>query len=159
MIVYQLASSLEGSAICEGSLSSPFNPALANPVAFRRPAPPLTLKKPLDNLYTDMVTFVMLARQTTLPRPLNQANSFAPTLLEPLRSLFAALSLYFQQLAASFAKTPGWGVPVQLVRRVLTPPLIDFHLPLFSQTYKPLFPQLLCLHIYTKRRGVRAQRD
>src|SRR5216684_406160 len=102
-----------------------------------------------------MITSVMLARQITLPRPPNQANSFAPTLLEPLGSLLATLSLCFQQLAASFRKTPGWGVPVQLVRRVVTPPLIDFHLPLFSQTYKPLFPQLLCLHIYTKPPGVR----
>ena len=36
------------------------------------------------------------------PRPFN--------LLQPLASLFAAPVLCFQQLAASFAKTPGWGV-------------------------------------------------
>jgi hypothetical protein len=117
-------------------------------------------QKPLDKRYTNMITSVMLARQITLPKPPNQANSFAPKLLEPLCSLFAPLSLCFQQLAASFSKTPGWGVPVQLVRRVLTPPLIDFHLPLFSQTYKPLLPQLLCLHIHaTPPGGVGVQRD
>src|SRR5260370_13993704 len=110
-------------------------------------------KKTLDKRYTDMITFVMLARQITLSNPPNQANSFAPTLLQSLGSLFAISVVYFQQLAASFCKTPGWGVPVQVVRRVVTPPLIDFHLPLFSQTYKPLFPQLLCFHIYTKPPG------
>src|SRR5258707_834936 len=29
--------------------------------------------------------------------------------LQPLYSLFGALTLYFQRLAASFSKTPGWG--------------------------------------------------
>ncbi len=67
-------------------------------------------KKTLDNPYTHMLTSVMLARQITLPHPPNQANSFAPALLPPLSSLFAAPLLCFQQLAASFRKTPGVGV-------------------------------------------------
>ena len=67
-------------------------------------------KKTLDNPYTHMITSVMLARQITLPHPPNQANSFAPALLQPLSSLFAAPLLCFQQLAASFRKTPGVGV-------------------------------------------------
>src|SRR5712691_13192952 len=69
-------------------------------------------KKTLDNPYTHMLTSVMLPRQITLPHPPNQANSFAPTLLQPLSSLFAAPLLCFQQLAASFPKTPGVGVPM-----------------------------------------------
>src|SRR6266852_358966 len=61
-------------------------------------------KKTLDNPYTHMLTSVMLARQITLPHPPNQANSFAPILLQPLSSLFAPPVLCFQQLAASFPK-------------------------------------------------------
>src|SRR5216684_6778434 len=53
----------------------------------------------------------MLAGQITLPSSPHQGNSFASMLLEPLCSLFATLSLCFQHLAASFRKTPGWGVP------------------------------------------------
>src|SRR6266481_4604685 len=52
----------------------------------------------------------MLAGQITLPSSPNQGNSFASMLLEPLCSLFATLSLCFQQLGASSRKTPGWGV-------------------------------------------------
>src|SRR5260370_31248940 len=137
----------------------------------------------------------MLPRQATLPHPANRANSFAPTLLLPLGSLFPICVVRFQQLAASFCKTPGVGLPIQcLVRcneaqksRSVTPllatlthslsrksvpchsyentrhgvplrsrhPLLTAHYsrfvaPLFSYSYKPLFPQLLCLHIYTK---------
>jgi len=58
-----------------------------------------------------MITSVMLARQITLPNTPNQANSFAPALLQPLGSLIAISVVCFQQLAASFAKIPGWGVP------------------------------------------------
>ena len=72
-------------------------------------------QKPLDRRYTYMITSAMLARQTILPNPSSQANSFAPTLLEPLGSLSATSVVCFQQLAASFRKTPGWGVPMQLV--------------------------------------------
>ena len=67
------------------------------------------LQKPLDNLYTNMITCVMLARQIILPHPPNSANSFTPTLLQPLGSPFAISVVCFQQLAASFDKTPGWG--------------------------------------------------
>src|SRR5713101_5826428 len=38
-------------------------------------------------------------------------NSRPVNVLQPLRSLSAAPVLHFQQLAASFPKTPGWGVP------------------------------------------------
>src|SRR5467141_3082034 len=100
-----------------------------------------------------MITSVMLARQITLPRPPHQANSFAPTLLEPLRSLFAISVVCFQQLAASFAKTPGRGTHATCPQGC-DAPLIDFHLPLFSQTYKSLFPQPLSFHIHTKPPGV-----
>src|SRR5712664_4127696 len=41
-------------------------------------------QKSLDNRYTNMISSVMLPRQTTLPRPLNPANSFPPIGLQPL---------------------------------------------------------------------------
>src|SRR5260370_42269966 len=68
-------------------------------------------KKTLDNRYSHMIISVMLARQITLQSSPNQHNSFASMFLEPLCSLFATLFLCFQRLAASFRKTPGWGVP------------------------------------------------
>ena len=77
--------------------------SLASPRAPRNP------KKTLDNPYTHMLTSAMLARQIPLPHPPRRSNSFAPMLLQPLSSLFASLSLCFQQLAASFRKTPGVG--------------------------------------------------
>ena len=76
-------------------------------------------KKILDNPYTHMITSVMLPRQIplpSLPSPPNQANAFISTLLQPLYSLFATSSLCFQQLAASFHKTPGWGVSAKKSR-------------------------------------------
>src|SRR5467141_983710 len=39
-------------------------------------------------------------------------NSRPFNLLQPLCSLFSTPVLCFQQLAASFPKTPGWGVPI-----------------------------------------------
>jgi hypothetical protein len=36
--------------------------------------------------------------------------------LQPLSALFAGPVLYFQQLAASFPKMPGWGVPLRNLR-------------------------------------------
>src|SRR4029077_20824917 len=57
-----------------------------------------------------MLTSAMLARQIPLLHPPRQSNSFAPMLLQPLSSLIASPSLCFQQLAASFRKTPGVGV-------------------------------------------------
>jgi len=44
-------------------------------------------------------------RSVPNPRPVN--------LLQPLCALFTALALSFQQLAASFCKTPGVGVPLR----------------------------------------------
>ena len=73
-------------------------------------------KKTLDNPYTHMITFVMLPRQTPLLSLPNQANSFTPTLLQPLGSRFPTSVVCFQQLAASFHKTPGWGVSAKKSR-------------------------------------------
>src|SRR6266446_7327152 len=41
-------------------------------------------QKSLDNQYTNMISSVMLPRQTTLSRPFHPANSFAPILLQTL---------------------------------------------------------------------------
>jgi len=67
-------------------------------------------KKTLDNPYTHMITSVMLPRQIPLLDTPNQSNSFIPTLLQPLCSRFPTPVVCFQQLTASFHKTPGWGV-------------------------------------------------
>ena len=66
-------------------------------------------KKTLDNPYTHMITSVMLPRQIPLLDTPNQSNSFIPTLLQPLCSRFPTPVVCFQQLTASFHKTPGWG--------------------------------------------------
>src|SRR6202162_6729746 len=50
-------------------------------------------------------------RKLSCPSRRSGPNSRPVNLLQPLRSLFAVPALYFQQLAASFHKTPGWGVP------------------------------------------------
>ena len=50
-------------------------------------------------------------RKLSCPSRRPGPNSRPVNLLQPLRSLFAVPALYFQQLAASFHKTPGWGVP------------------------------------------------
>ena len=85
----------------------------------------------------------MLARQITLRHPLNQANSFPPMPLQPLGALFASLFLCFQQLAASFCKTPGWGV----LPRCLG---VD-SAPSASRRYHlPSLLSALCFHTLTK---------
>ncbi len=130
----------------------------------RRPShsavqPPPPPKKPLDKRYTDMITSAMLARQITFPK---QANSFTPTLLQPLGSTFPASGVCFQQLAASFAKTPGWGVSLRQLSALCASALsfaVVFLRPLFSYSYKSLFPQTLSFHIHTKPPGVGVNYD
>jgi hypothetical protein len=63
-----------------------------------------------------MITYGMLPRQIPLLDTPNRSNSFIPTLLQPLCSLFATSVVCFQQLAASFCKTPGWGVSAKKSR-------------------------------------------
>jgi hypothetical protein len=69
-------------------------------------------QKSLDNLYTYMIFYVMLARQITLPRPF-------PTKLTALFRyscrLFVVLKKVnpfgIRQIQALFAKYRGWGIP------------------------------------------------
>jgi hypothetical protein len=97
-------------------------------------------------------------RSTPNSRPLN--------LLPPLCSLFATPVLCFQQLAASFAKTPGWGVPLQkrslesITYRLFSAtlfanwlPHVRFARPLFSWCYELLFPQHLYFHNHPRCPG------
>jgi hypothetical protein len=77
----------------------------------RLAACPIGIKKSLDNRYTNMITFVMLARQISLLPPL-------PTALTPLLrysyKLFVAPkkvnSFVIKQIQTLSAKHPGWGV-------------------------------------------------
>src|SRR5712664_1581763 len=50
-------------------------------------------------------------RKLSCPTRRSGPNSRPVNLLQPLASPIAASLLYFQQLAASFPKTPGWRVP------------------------------------------------
>ena len=70
-----------------------------------------------------MVAFRVLSR-TNLADPYRHSspNSWPFNLLQPLCSLFAAPVLCFQQLAASFPKTPGVGGTPTLPRRASLPP-------------------------------------
>jgi hypothetical protein len=101
-------------------------------------APLRNPKKTLDNPCTHMLTFAMLARQIPLPHPPHRGNSFAPMLLQPLSSLFASLSLCFQQLAASFRKTPGWGGTSTLPRHAWLPPDLLPRRPFTPSSERPL---------------------
>ena len=108
-------------------------------------------QKPLDNPYTNVITSVMLSRQIILPRP-------SPTKLTPflryscgLLPLFLRVaSFVFNSLQPLLPKTGGWGSLAQVIfdlpRRTHR-----FFTPLFSWSYKSLFSQLSCFHIYTKR--------
>jgi hypothetical protein len=71
-------------------------------------------------------------------------------LLRALSVLFATPILYFQQLARSFAKTPGVG---GTSRHSLWPHVsmaTDFFVLCFHNDTNPLFPQVPCFHIHTK---------
>src|SRR6266436_4234269 len=70
-------------------------------------------------------------RKLSCPSRRSGPNSRPVNLLQPLRSLFAAPVLYFQQFAASFPKMPGWGAP----RFSFQPPTARY--PLFT-THSPL---------------------
>src|SRR6266478_5328345 len=50
-------------------------------------------------------------RNLSYPSRRSSPNSRSVNLLQPLRRYSVAPVLCFQQLAASFPKTPGWGVP------------------------------------------------
>src|SRR6266403_1419179 len=107
--------------------------------------------KSLDKLYTNMITYVMLARQTILPRP-------SPAKLTPLLRYSCSLlplflrvaSFVFNSLQPLLPKTGGWGglaqITSDLARRTHR-----FFSPLFSCSYKSLFSQLPSFLIYTKR--------
>ena len=105
----------------------------------------------LDNSYTNMITSVMLARQITLLRP-------SPTKLTPfLRYSCSLLPLFlrvasfvFNSLQPLLPKTGGWGSLPQVISD-LAGRTHRFFSPLFSCSYKSLFSQLPCFHIYTKR--------
>ena len=72
-----------------------------------------------------------------VPTP-TSANSFVYRQLQPLCSLFPTPILYFQSLAASFPKTPGWGY------------LCDSSALSASRRYRlPSFSFLLCFHTLT----------
>ena len=55
-----------------------------------------------------------------------------------------------KQIQTLSAKYPGWGYLARLLRLCTIIPH-RFFTPLFSSTYKSLFSQLPCFHIYTKR--------
>src|SRR5882757_5449041 len=98
-----------------------------------------------------MITYVMLARQITLPRP-------SPTKLTPfLRCACSLLPLFlrvspfvFNSLQPLLSKTGGWGTLAQVISD-LACRTHRFFSPLFSCSYKSLFSQLPSFHIYTKR--------
>jgi len=93
----------------------------------------------------------MLARQITLLRP-------SPTKLTPfLRYSCSLLPLFlrvasfvFNSLQPLLPKTGGWGSLPQVISD-LAGRTHRFFSPLFSCSYKSLFSQLPCFHIYTKR--------
>jgi hypothetical protein len=127
----------------------------------RLAACPIGIKKSLDNRYTNMITFVMLARQISLLPPL-------PTALTPLLrysyKLFVAPkkvnSFVIKQIQTLSAKHPGWGVQLCVgsalsatlhpePRRARYPfPLLAS--PLFSWSYELLFPQLIYFDNYLR---------
>jgi len=112
---------------------------------------PLSFEKPLDDPYTNMITFVMLARQVTAPQ-------HSPAELTPLLRCACGLlplflrvpSFVFNSLQPLLPKTGGRGTLAQVIsdfaRRTHR-----FFSPLFSCSYKSLFQQLPSFHIYTKR--------
>ena len=74
----------------------------------------------------------MLSRRNlSYPSRRSAPNSSVISRLEPLYFLFPTPILCFQRLAASFPKTPGWGVP----RFLFQPPIA--HCPLLI-THSPL---------------------
>src|SRR5258708_8937585 len=98
-----------------------------------------------------MITYAMLYRQIILPDP-------SPAKLTPLlRHCCGVLPLFlrvasfvFNSLQPLLPKTGGWGSLAQVISD-LARRTHRFFTPLFSCSYKTLFSQLPCFHIYTKR--------
>ena len=116
---------------------------------------------------------------------LNVCASTACALLNSLVALFSTAVVCFQELADSFAKTPGVGVPraapsplaarsPRALLKTATPfrlacvfnnlqiPRSSHHRSAclaFSNTYKSLFAQPLSFHIHTKCRGCGIRRS
>ena len=109
-----------------------------------------------------MVLLLVLSRTSTAcftPNP-KSLNS-----LQPLASLFPDPVLYFQQVTASFAKTPGVGVPppsrsfgISNIQTLFSGPVYDLvnapgplgpHCPLFLATRHSPLSVPLCFHILT----------
>ena len=101
----------------------PVSPATRESRPIPRPAPPLTLKKPLDNRYTDMVTSVMLARQITFfdnPRTkLTPSPTYCCTLFVALKKVNP---FGIKQMHALWTKHPCGGGTQTLPRRASLPP-------------------------------------
>ena len=125
-----------------------------------------------------------IRRRTHIPNEQRELKHHRPTLsasmgcrlLKSLASLFSTPFLYFQSLAASFARIPGGGGTPRLSWLFIRSAVRDGRLnfcslvfsrtyeslfaahrsasPAFSYSYKSLFPQLLSFQIYTKPPGV-----
>jgi hypothetical protein len=79
--------------------------------------------KCLDKVVAVVVNSPMLARRL---HHSPQRNSFPCILLPPLCAPFPSAALSFQSLAASFRKTPGWGVPLHCPSLESTTPSLFF---------------------------------
>lgn len=89
---------------------------------------------------------------TGAPTP---ALSTICALFSALVALFSIAVLYFQQLAHSLCKTPGWRTFG--TSSLLSPPARKFNFarPLFSWCYELFFPQLICFQNHLRcPRGV-----
>src|ERR1700676_4223417 len=104
----------------------------------------------------------MLASQITFPARLAHRNSLLPILLRTLCRSQRPQLLWNQRNPHSFRKTPGVWVPsatpprVRVSAFVIVP--LRFSHPLFSSSYKCLFPQPLSYHIHAKPQGVGRER-
>ena len=114
-------------------------------------------------------------RNLPCPSRRSSPNSRPVNVLQPLGSLFPTPVLCFQQLAASFPKTPGWGVPLRnlcdlcvsalsfvfaLVRsswRFLCPPLTTFRINTCKSVSKQRTLTPFRMNTYEKPGGVRLQ--
>ena len=82
-------------------------------------------------------------------------NSRPVNLLQALSSLCAAPVLCFQQLAASFPKTPGWGVPLRNLRDLCASPsgrrvsALSFVFALVRSSWRFLCPPLSTFRMNT----------
>ena len=89
---------------------------------------------PPANVFSQTSNFCAVLQPTSL------AVSYDCGLLVSLASLFRSRFLCFHQLADSFAKTPGVGVPLRHLRALclsVLSPLIDFQNPCFHKFTNP----------------------